>query len=446
MTTKVYCKKSVPVLHEMQRKWRAAVKEDKDAMLEQLKAKAEADRVKREEAAAAAKLQRKERAHEIVNKVIRLTLDNWEGWKGTRQAALLQKALSAKHVQPQILADADKELQEKLKECKSLVEAGWKREKEGLVIIQKHWRWHLLRRRFFRSINLGKFDLPTRGRVKCLLATSDGRLDWERRRTTTVERKLTQGEKRATRKKAQKERTRNEQRGRAALDESCPSPKPPPSPQPQQARQARKPMIVTAVKNSSSFSTAASSSSDRTGEHTTRTQAEIRTMRAVQVIDTVRANTMRAQSQQRRSMAIERQQAEMERITGERQAASQAAARQAAARHATTRPAAAEQAAASARPGSVEADDPATGAWLRGQTVATKAWSLGKAVSEVSDHPPPDVSDQPLQECVVCQDEKPTHAGVPCGHLCACATCSKRLNSCPLCRKPSPYWMKIFHT
>jgi hypothetical protein len=47
-------------------------------------------------------------------------------------------------------------------------------------------------------------------------------------------------------------------------------------------------------------------------------------------------------------------------------------------------------------------------------------------------------------KCVVCIDNEATHAGVPCGHRCACATCAKELELCPLCRKETPHWLRIF--
>ena len=41
-----------------------------------------------------------------------------------------------------------------------------------------------------------------------------------------------------------------------------------------------------------------------------------------------------------------------------------------------------------------------------------------------------------LDECVVCMDEKPQLAYVPCGHVCCCKDCSSVLadKKCPLCR------------
>ena len=45
----------------------------------------------------------------------------------------------------------------------------------------------------------------------------------------------------------------------------------------------------------------------------------------------------------------------------------------------------------------------------------------------------------PAAECVVCLDKEPTHALVPCGHLCLCDACSSACvdtGECPVCRVP----------
>jgi hypothetical protein len=39
--------------------------------------------------------------------------------------------------------------------------------------------------------------------------------------------------------------------------------------------------------------------------------------------------------------------------------------------------------------------------------------------------------------CVVCIEEQACMAFVACGHLCACAKCSKQLKRCPVCRTAS---------
>jgi len=51
-------------------------------------------------------------------------------------------------------------------------------------------------------------------------------------------------------------------------------------------------------------------------------------------------------------------------------------------------------------------------------------------------------------ECVVCNalgldGEPPTHALVPCGHLCVCFSCAKTCTRCPICRTPSSTAVKI---
>jgi hypothetical protein len=53
------------------------------------------------------------------------------------------------------------------------------------------------------------------------------------------------------------------------------------------------------------------------------------------------------------------------------------------------------------------------------------------------------------ETCVVCMDEKKTHAAVPCGHLLVCTNCADQLlihnnNDCPTCRTPVQQYMKIF--
>jgi len=45
--------------------------------------------------------------------------------------------------------------------------------------------------------------------------------------------------------------------------------------------------------------------------------------------------------------------------------------------------------------------------------------------------------------CTVCFTYEKTHLCVPCGHQCACETCSKQLSSCPICRQTVNCWVKV---
>ena len=55
--------------------------------------------------------------------------------------------------------------------------------------------------------------------------------------------------------------------------------------------------------------------------------------------------------------------------------------------------------------------------------------------------------------CCVCLEAESTHAFVPCGHQCVCATCGALVRSkaprhacCPLCKLPSKSLMRVFRT
>ena len=58
--------------------------------------------------------------------------------------------------------------------------------------------------------------------------------------------------------------------------------------------------------------------------------------------------------------------------------------------------------------------------------------------------------DDEAAECVICRDAQNTHAFVPCGHQCVCATCSESVTGrggnglCPICRVPCFMAMPIF--
>lgn len=51
-------------------------------------------------------------------------------------------------------------------------------------------------------------------------------------------------------------------------------------------------------------------------------------------------------------------------------------------------------------------------------------------------------------KCVVCLENRPSHAYIPCGHLCICGDCALKYDnthgSCPLCREPSYCCSRIY--
>ena len=54
-------------------------------------------------------------------------------------------------------------------------------------------------------------------------------------------------------------------------------------------------------------------------------------------------------------------------------------------------------------------------------------------------------AEEQLPECVVCLDDEPTHAVLPCGHRCLCAGCLvAAARECPVCRTPSQGTVRIF--
>ncbi|NXJ76427.1 LRSM1 ligase, partial [Trogon melanurus] len=54
--------------------------------------------------------------------------------------------------------------------------------------------------------------------------------------------------------------------------------------------------------------------------------------------------------------------------------------------------------------------------------------------------------DEKKSECVVCMEQETQMIFLPCGHVCCCQTCCKRLHSCPLCRKDITQRIRIFHS
>ena len=53
-----------------------------------------------------------------------------------------------------------------------------------------------------------------------------------------------------------------------------------------------------------------------------------------------------------------------------------------------------------------------------------------------------------LKECVICMSAPLTHVFVPCGHMCACKSCSETLiensNKCPICNQQATSSMEVF--
>ena len=58
----------------------------------------------------------------------------------------------------------------------------------------------------------------------------------------------------------------------------------------------------------------------------------------------------------------------------------------------------------------------------------------------------PDVAESSMggdSTCTVCFTHEKTHLAAPCGHLCACYTCSKKMAKCPHCRADVAMWVKV---
>ena len=49
-----------------------------------------------------------------------------------------------------------------------------------------------------------------------------------------------------------------------------------------------------------------------------------------------------------------------------------------------------------------------------------------------------------VADCVVCLEKPVQVALVPCGHVCACVSCSSGLKSCPLCRRSVDMKLELF--
>lgn len=54
--------------------------------------------------------------------------------------------------------------------------------------------------------------------------------------------------------------------------------------------------------------------------------------------------------------------------------------------------------------------------------------------------------DEKKSECVVCMEQEAQMIFLPCGHVCCCQTCCKRLQTCPLCRRDITQHIRIFYS
>uniref|UniRef100_A0A8V1ABF4 Leucine rich repeat and sterile alpha motif containing 1 n=1 Tax=Gallus gallus TaxID=9031 RepID=A0A8V1ABF4_CHICK len=54
--------------------------------------------------------------------------------------------------------------------------------------------------------------------------------------------------------------------------------------------------------------------------------------------------------------------------------------------------------------------------------------------------------DEKKSECVVCMEQEAQMIFLPCGHVCCCQTCCKRLQTCPLCRRDITQHVRIFYS
>eukprot|EP00939_MAST-03C_sp_MAST-3C-sp1_P002820 g2820.t1 len=79
----------------------------------------------------------------------------------------------------------------------------------------------------------------------------------------------------------------------------------------------------------------------------------------------------------------------------------------------------------------------------RGEVLSV-ADAISKAIAEDEDNAERSKTKPQLPECVVCMDDVASHAFIPCGHLCVCASCAEdisptssaeRKGACPKCRE-----------
>jgi hypothetical protein len=48
------------------------------------------------------------------------------------------------------------------------------------------------------------------------------------------------------------------------------------------------------------------------------------------------------------------------------------------------------------------------------------------------------------EACVVCLEAQASHALIPCGHRCVCASCQEVLRTCPMCRAVITGALRVF--
>lgn len=55
-----------------------------------------------------------------------------------------------------------------------------------------------------------------------------------------------------------------------------------------------------------------------------------------------------------------------------------------------------------------------------------------------------DVGEDALTLCVVCWEQPKVMASTPCGHRCACPTCAEQCANCPICRASVAAWLRVY--
>lgn len=57
-----------------------------------------------------------------------------------------------------------------------------------------------------------------------------------------------------------------------------------------------------------------------------------------------------------------------------------------------------------------------------------------------------EVADEEMDLCQICYSEEQDAVFCDCGHVCACVTCAKQVDLCPICRKSIKSVIKIYRT
>ena len=58
--------------------------------------------------------------------------------------------------------------------------------------------------------------------------------------------------------------------------------------------------------------------------------------------------------------------------------------------------------------------------------------------------PRPALIEPATTECTICLDGNAEYAVVPCGHRCLCASCTKAVSECPVCRGAMTAVLRVF--